>query len=285
MARQSFVPVLAMDACRRGWQGKQEHVCLQAQPRSPCLLWAVGCHRSHSSLSPQPCMSHQALSFSSAVVELPPHLLLLLLPWSEPWVGVGTCSSSSIPRAAGWSSNAAPRGSGKRPVGVSCVFRPVFRWLEQGSLRQPWDLTLLHHPPRCFTHPDPAGRRHPRDRFPRRNPEPGREGAAWGNPKYNPAPILTPCCNCSALLPYLTLNFWDYSPVPWVTFLLLNEHSGSESDAFLGTAALGASLPGLPVGMGTGREAQTPSAPPALRDGEPSSRGGWGSAAPGRDFG
>lgn len=107
----------------------------------------------------------------------------------------------------------------------------------------------------------------------------------WGNPKYNPAPILTPRCNCSALLPYLALNFWDYSPVTWVTFLLLNEHSGSESAAFLGTAALGASLPGLPGGTGM-RRGLAPPGPPALGDGEPGSwgEGSCGSAAPGRDF-
>lgn len=67
-------------------------------------------------------------------------------------------------------------------------------------------------------------------------------------------------------------------------FPLLNEHSSSESAAFLGTAALGAPLPGFPVGMGTGRGASTLPAPPALRDGEPGSWGGCESAAAGRDF-
>lgn len=77
------------------------------------------------------------------------------------------------------------------------------------------------------------------------------------------------------------LSFWNYSPVPQVTVPLLSEHSGSESAAFLGTAALGVFLPQGRWGQGG---AWTPSVLPALRDGECGSWQDCGSASPGRDF-
>lgn len=63
-------------------------------------------------------------------------------------------------------------------------------------------------------------------------------GVGVGKPKTQPSSVVTLHHHCSALLPYFMLIFWNYSSVPQVTFPLLSEHSGSESAAFLGTAAL-----------------------------------------------
>jgi len=162
-------------------QPKDEHVRLQAQPHSSCLLLTAVA----SALScwmppvPQPCMSHQALSFGGATVELPPLLFLLLhlfLPWSEPWVGAGRAlaPAAAAPRHCpgqrlqGRAAMLHQEEEAKRPLDISPVFQPVFWWLEQGSLQQPWGSTLLHRPPKYFTHPYPG------ICFPRRNPKPGR---------------------------------------------------------------------------------------------------------------
>lgn len=82
-----------------------------------------------------------------------------------------------------------------------------------------------------------------------------------GKPKIQPSAVVTPHHNSSALLPYLMLNFLNYSPVSQVMFFLLSEHSGSESAAFLGAAALGVFLPS---GDGDREGAWIPSALPAL---------------------
>lgn len=116
---------------------------------------------------------------------------------------------------------------------------------------------LLRHPPQCFTRPYPAWEA----------AAPGiassTEPSSLGGRRRRGEPQNTtqlcfspPCCNCSALLPCLMVNLWDYSPAAWVTFPFLNEHSGSESATLLGTAAPGASLPGLPGGWGWGLRTQ-----------------------------
>lgn len=106
-------------------------------------------------------------------------------------------------------------------------------------------------------------------------------GGGVGKPKIQPSSVVTLHHKCSALLPYLMLSFWNYSPVPQVTFPLLSEHSGSESAAFLGTAALGVFLPQRGWGQGG---AWTLSALRALREGESGSWQDCATAAPGRDF-
>lgn len=111
-----------------------------------------------------------------------------------------------------------------------------------------------------FTHPSPTGI----CSIPHNNPQPG-VGGGVGKPKINPRshshPPLQlqhrPSLPCVKLLGLLTSNT--------ATFLLLTEHSGSDSLAFLGTAAqhhcLGSQ--GDRDGVGTGLMAS--SAPPALR--------------------
>lgn len=101
----------------------------------------------------------------------------------------------------------------------------MFWWPEQGGAA-----AVMFDP--IFTHPSPAGMRS----IPRNNPQPG-VGGGVGKPKINPRsrshPLLQlqrrPSLPCVKLLGLLTSNV--------ATFLLLTEHSGSESPAFLGTAA------------------------------------------------
>lgn len=110
---------------------------------------------------------------------------------------------------------------------------------------------LLRHPPQCFTRPYPAWEA-AAPGIASSTETSSLGGRRWRGETQNTAQLCfsPPCCNCSALLPCLTVNLWDYSPATWVMFPFLNEHSGSESAALLGAAALGASLPGLPGGWG-----------------------------------
>lgn len=88
--------------------------------------------------------------------------------------------------------------------------------------------------------------------LPPQQPPAWEAGGGMGKPKINPSshshPLLQlQCCPslpCGKLLGLLTSNS--------VTFLLLNEHSGSESPAFLGTAAWERHCPGSQQGQGQG---------------------------------
>lgn len=188
------------------------------------------------------------------MVELPP---LLLLPWSELWTGA--CSLLECVPAPGVAVAQCYKiekqycTTRKRQNACPCFLclPPCF-----GGWNRMWGLTLLCHPP--VTQQGPAGRQQPEGWLPLQEFQPGSWEVVWENPKYSLALILTLHHNRSALLPYLMLNFWDYSPVPQVMFPLLSEHSGSESAAFLGTAALGVSLPQRGWGQGGGLDPFSP---------------------------
>lgn len=133
----------------------------------------------------------------------------------------------------GLRSDSAPRGRGKMLAHVSCVFL----WLEQDvELDPPLPPTQVLHS-QVLLGGSSCGMASPAG-------IPAWElGVGVGKPKIQPNSVVTLHHNCSTLLPYLMLNFWNYSPVSQVMFLLLREHSGCESAAFLGTATLGVLLP------------------------------------------
>lgn len=181
-------------------------------------------------------------------------LLSSFLSWAELWTGV--CSLLECVPASTVAASQCYRIEKQY-----CTMRkrqntcPCFLCLPPcfGGWSRMWGLTLLCHPPEYYTAKscwEAAAKRW----LPLQESQPGSWEVVWENLKYSITLILILHHNCSALLPYLMVKFWDYSPVPQVMFPLLSEHTGSESAAFLGTAALGVS----PVGMGTGRELGLP---------------------------
>lgn len=131
----------------------------------------------------------------------------------------------------------------------------MFWWPEQSSAA-----AVMFDP--IFTHPSPSGM----CSIPRNNPQP-EVGGSVGKPKINPCshshPPLQlqhrPSLPCIKLLGLLTSNV--------ATFLLLTEHSSSESPAFLGTAVWEHHCLGSQEERdGDGDRAHGQLSPPACRD-------------------
>lgn len=69
---------------------------------------------------------------------------------------------------------------------ISRVFHPVFWWLEQGSLPQPWGCFGCTHPSVLHTR-TLLGGSSPRDRLPPQKPQAWEVGGGVGKPKIQPS--------------------------------------------------------------------------------------------------